>query len=138
MSSTATTNATTTTATTTTTAATLFKEDFDVAQSWFSNDQSSNLLSVSEPFETNNSFEELHELYKPFFPKSQSLSPQSIISPPTISSFSSIASPREQTSQFKPHHQQQQQHQHQQLIQPKQVSHASTSANPQATRSKRR
>ncbi|KAH7577987.1 hypothetical protein JRO89_XS01G0324000 [Xanthoceras sorbifolium] len=126
--------------TTTTTTATSFKDDF-ASQSWFSpssnNDQGSHLFSLLDPFETRNAIEELHELYKPFFPKSHSLSPKSISSSKPISSFSFITSPREQTTQFK-----QQQHQ-----QPKQQqSHAavsgatstSTSANPQTTRSKRR
>lgn len=39
-------------------------------------------LSTPSPFETRNGIEELHELYKPFFPKSVSVSPppQSTIS----------------------------------------------------------
>ncbi|KAK0582186.1 hypothetical protein LWI29_022535 [Acer saccharum] len=134
---------------TTATTSTSFKEDFDSHQSWFSpssynnEQQSGHFFSLSDPFETRNTIEELHELYKPFFPKSHPLSPKSIISSNNnnnnkpISSFSSISSPREQnTTQFK----------QQQQPQPKQQSHAvstgatsnSTSANPQATRSKRR
>lgn len=44
-------------------------------------------LSTPNPFETRNTIEELHELYKPFFPKSVSVSPP----PQTTISFSSTA-----------------------------------------------
>ncbi|KAK3194715.1 hypothetical protein Dsin_026025 [Dipteronia sinensis] len=136
---------------TTATTSTSFKDDFDSHQSWFSpssynnEQQSGHFFSLSDPFETRNAIEELNELYKPFFPKSHPLSPKSIISSNNnkkpISCFSSISSPREQstTTQLK-------QQQQQQQPQPKQQSHVvstgassnSISANPQATRSKRR
>ncbi|XVF80137.1 hypothetical protein PTKIN_Ptkin15bG0046100 [Pterospermum kingtungense] len=51
------------------------------------------LLSFSNQFEARNDMEESHELYKPFFPKSQPLSPQST----PLSSLSSLGLSKDQT-----------------------------------------
>ncbi|XVF22478.1 hypothetical protein REPUB_Repub12eG0176200 [Reevesia pubescens] len=95
-------------------------------------------LSFPNQFEARNDMEELHELYKPFFPKSQPLSPQ--IMP--LSSLSSLGLSKD-AAQIK------QQEEHQQ--QPKQFHHAgsvtsavttagsnSATANSHNSRSKRR
>ncbi|KAL9430243.1 hypothetical protein AB3S75_025599 [Citrus x aurantiifolia] len=103
-------NATVTTTTATTTSSTTsFKDDLDTTkiQSWFSvspfsrEQTSGHLFTLADPFEARNAIEELHELYKPFFPKSpQPISPKS--SQPISSSISSItsSSSKDQT-QFK-------------------------------------
>ncbi|KAF5464354.1 hypothetical protein F2P56_014435 [Juglans regia] len=84
------------------------------SNSWFSDfggvgeQACSQLLSFPDPFEARYVSEELHELYKPFFPKPQPLSPQTS---PNISPFSSLssltASSKAQTQQPHPQHQQQ-------------------------------
>ncbi|KAJ4728211.1 putative WRKY transcription factor [Melia azedarach] len=130
-------SANTATTTTATTAAS-FKDDFDSHQSWFSSlssEQSDHLFSLADTFEARNAIEELHELYKPFFPKSHPISPPPIItSKPISSSLSSISTSSKSQTQFKQQQQQQQQ--------PKQ-SHvgsvpSSTTANSHTPRSKRR
>ena len=96
------------------------------------------VLSFTNQFEARNDMEELHELYKPFFPKSQPIFPQST----ALSSLSSLGLCKGQ-AQIK----QQKQHLQQQLKQ----SHAgsvtsvvttassnSASANSHNSRSKRR
>ena len=61
------------------------------------------VLSFPNQFEARNAMEELHELYKPFFLKSQPLSPQST----PLSSFSSLGLSKDQ-AQIKQQEQQQQ------------------------------
>ncbi|KAF5733084.1 putative WRKY transcription factor 23 [Tripterygium wilfordii] len=77
--------------TTTTTTSTAFPADFS-NRTCFSTDggeQSGKLFSVSDPFEARTAFGDLHDLYKPFFPKShQPLLPSPVHTKP-ISSISS-------------------------------------------------
>ncbi|XP_044502828.1 WRKY transcription factor 22-like [Mangifera indica] len=98
-------NITSTTTTTTTTAITnsptmSFKDDFD-SRSWFSSfttcEQVAPLFSLADPFEARNAIEELHDLYKPFFPKSNPISPKSSMASKPISSFPSMTSSLNQT-----------------------------------------
>ncbi|XP_044494300.1 WRKY transcription factor 22-like [Mangifera indica] len=77
-----------------------FKDGFD-AQSLFSSfatcEQAAPLFSLINPFEARNAIEELHDLYKPFFPKSNPISPKSsVVSGKPISSFPSMAASRDQ------------------------------------------
>ncbi|KAJ0052211.1 hypothetical protein Pint_00495 [Pistacia integerrima] len=127
-------NTTSTAATTVTNSPTTsFKDVFD-SQSWFSSfttcEQVAPLFSLVDPFEARNAIEELHDLYKPFFPKSNPISPKSNMVSKPISSLSAMNSSRDRT-----HFKQLQQ-------QPKQ-SHApsvatSSTANSHTPRSKRR
>ncbi|OMO64390.1 DNA-binding WRKY [Corchorus capsularis] len=61
------------------------------------------VLSFPSPVEARNAVEELHELYKPFFPKSQPLSPQST----PLSSLSSLGLSKDQPQIKKQQEQQQ-------------------------------
>ncbi|KAG2720443.1 hypothetical protein I3843_02G026900 [Carya illinoinensis] len=82
-------------------------------------------FSFPDPFEATHVSEELHELYKPFFPKSQPLSPQTSPISPLISPLSSFSA----SSKAKTQQQQQQQQQ------PKQ-SQACSGTNPRSKRRK--
>lgn len=133
-------SSTTTTTTTSSAAAnTSFGADFYSPNSFFSTfgGEQVGQLSFPDPFDARNAIEELHELYKPFVPKSQPqhqhqyqhqhqpLSPQtSPVSPissiSSISSFSSLAASKPQT---------------QQQQQPKQ-SQAASMTNPRSKRRK--
>ncbi|KAJ6400647.1 hypothetical protein OIU84_016143 [Salix udensis] len=130
---------TTSTSTTTTTTTTInshitasgYRSDYYPQYSCFSgfgSDQVGHLFSHPDPFETRNAIGELHELYKPFFPKFQQplYSPQ----PSTpLSSFSSFTSfTKEQPKQ------QQKQSQHKQSH----TGSVTSSANSHTPRSKRR
>ncbi|GLT71104.1 hypothetical protein SLA2020_431450 [Shorea laevis] len=93
----------------------------------FGGEQGGQLFSFPDPFEERNVFEELHELYKPFFPKSEPLSPQtspiSAISP--FSSLSSLSASKAQT-----------QRPQQQQPQPPKQSQAGSVTNPRSKRRK--
>ncbi|OAY62236.1 WRKY transcription factor 22 [Manihot esculenta] len=107
-------------AATTTCPSSFTRADFCFSSSSFASEQAGPLFSAPDPFETRNAIGELHELYKPFFPKSH----QAIFSPKPASIFSLADSNKEQT----------------QIKQPKQ-SHAlsvSSTANSHTPRSKRR
>ncbi|KAJ0112888.1 hypothetical protein Patl1_00508 [Pistacia atlantica] len=126
---------TTSTATTTVTNSptTSFKDVFD-SQSWFSSfttcEQVAPLFSLVDPFEARNAIEELHDLYKPFFPKSNPISPKSSMVSKPISSLSAMNSSRDRT------HFKQLQQQPKQSLAPSVAT--SSTANSHTPRSKRR
>lgn len=97
----------------------------------FGVEQGGQLFSFPDPIEETNVFEELHELYKPFFPKSEPLSPQT--SPiPALSSFSSLTSFPSSKAQT----QRQQQQQQQQLLQQPKQSQSGSATNQRSKRRK--
>ncbi|GLT84633.1 hypothetical protein SLE2022_028530 [Rubroshorea leprosula] len=97
------------------------------------------LFSFPDPFEARNVVEELHQLYKPFFPKSQPLSPEST----PISSISSLFGSKDELEIKQQQPQQQQQHQPKQsravpLIGTANTSTSNSTPNSSSSRSKRR
>ena len=96
--------------------------------SGFGSEQVGHLFFHPDPFETRNAIGELHELYKPFFPKFQQplYSPQASTPLSSFSSFTSFA--KEQPKQ------QQKQSQHKQSH----TGSVTSSANSHTPRSKRR
>ncbi|KAK6260628.1 WRKY domain - like 4 [Theobroma cacao] len=93
----------------------------------------SQVLSFPNPIEARNAMEELHELYKPFFPKSQPLSPQST----PLSSFSSLGMSKDQP-QIKQQQQQKQSHASSVTSAVTTASSNTATANSHNSRSKRR
>ncbi|KAI4328839.1 hypothetical protein L6164_021164 [Bauhinia variegata] len=69
----------------------------------FGSEHGGQVLTLSDPFEERSSIEELHELYKPFFPKSHAPSLQATPHSP-LSSFSVSSAPK--ASQMQQKHQQ--------------------------------
>ncbi|KAL4599088.1 hypothetical protein ACB092_11G101800 [Castanea dentata] len=145
------TNSSTTAATTT--ASTSFMSDFhysNINNSYFSGSVGEQLglgqgqlFSFSDPFEARRHVSEdldLHELCKPFFPKSEPLSPQ--LSPLTsfsnsLSSFTESKPQIQQQQQQKQHqHQGQQQQQQQQQKQQTKQSQSGSASNPKSKRRK--
>nr|UZF96593.1 WRKY22 [Nelumbo nucifera] len=130
--------ATTTTTTTTTTATTSFTEDPLSCFSPLALEQDDYLLRSPDLFQSRTAIEELEELYKPFFPKLQSLSAQNL----TTSFKVPLGELKDQQQQQQPQLQQQQQ----QRKQPQgsvvgtapAAAATTTTAHSQAPRSKRR
>nr|AOT85447.1 WRKY transcription factor 14 [Prunus cerasifera x Prunus munsoniana] len=91
------------------------------------------LFSLPDPIKPRNAIEDLHELYKPFFPKSQPPLSSQITPPPNLSPLTSLTpltAPKDQTHPIQQHqhqnHYQQQQQQQQQQSKPSSHSVSST------------
>lgn len=97
------------------------------------------LFSLPDPIKPRNAIEDLHELYKPFFPKSQPPLSSQITPPPNLSPLTSLTpltAPKDQTHPIQQHQHQNHYQQQQQQQQSKPSSHSVSSTT--TPRSKKR